>query len=188
MKAGKSERLIEEIENEEDTKFIIKPIADTRDGAFVRTRAHDRKYSAIMIDENNSQMIEMLFGSVNRTYSIFIDEVQFFSETFIKNLVNYCDTYGTNLIVSGLLLDFKGNYFPSSQYMLHYSDEVILLEGQCDYCKSKENTRDILVDSKTNRLILAGNSFKVEGADNSAEYKVACRSCHSVLVAKRLEA
>lgn len=181
MKSGKSERLIEEIEKEHLGKFstlIIKPISDTRDGAFVKTRAHERKYPALLIDENDRQMVELLLKGVESYCAIFIDESQFFSREFIEKLSDYCETYCTDLIASGLLYDFKGEHFPSSVYLYSHSDKCTMHYGDCDYCGDKGVNKDILVDSKTNRIIGAGNNVKPEGTDQTTEYKTICKKCY----------
>lgn len=184
MKSGKSEKLIEEIEKKlgsNNNVLIIKPSSDTRDGAFIKTRAHERKYPALLIDEKDSQMLELLFNSVSHYDTIFIDEVQFFSYGFIIKLSDYCYTHSTKMVASGLLKDFKGNYFPSSLYLLEYADKLHHCKGRCDFCNGDNEPRDILVDAKNMRVIGAGNSLKVEGTDKTTEYKTVCKTCYELL-------
>jgi thymidine kinase len=183
MNAGKSKRLIEEIDKNYFTAhfpfLIIKPSIDTRDGAFIKSRAIDTKYPALMIDEGNQQLLELLFAGVDKFKYIFIDEVQFFSKDFIVRLVANCPEKKVRLVASGLLYDFKGELFPSTRYLVENvtASNFIYLDGECQECGSTINNNTVLVDSKTGRVIKSGNTTKPEGSDNTTEYKVLCHKC-----------
>lgn len=179
MKGGKSAEIIDRIESTEQSFLIIKPAIDTRDGAYVQTRKHNRKYPAVPVDESNVQLVDLVLYGVQKYYTIFVDEVHFFSEEFVRRLADYCYTYGADLVVSGLLRDFKGEMFPSSKWLFHNNDEMIFLQGECDCCGSQAD-KDILFDKASKTVIQSGDSTLVE--DNHVMkdlmYLTVCESCY----------
>lgn len=182
MGSGKSERLIEEIEKNEDSNYlIIKPSTDTRDGAKVVTRAHNRTHDAVVIDEENEQMTSLMVKGMRAYDTVYIDEVQFFSEKFINKLINYCDMYEVKVVASGLTYDFKGDFFPSSKvlYKQVLFDKYEYHTTACAFCPSKEANIDILVDGKYN-IIKDGDSVKID--DGTNEFKTVCSPCYRRLI------
>lgn len=175
MKSGKSKMLLERIfdkENQKQTYMVIKPAFDTRDGHYVKSRATVLTHKAIMVnDENDEQVINLIF-SLSLYDHLFIDEVQFFSTTFIKELLDS----GINITASGLMFDYKGNVFPSSGLLLKHADTFHSLDGTCDHCGSIGRD-DVLIDTDTNELITEGGSFLVEDKNNRYQYKTLCIDC-----------
>lgn len=182
MKSGKSEKLLEAIDKADDNAdpyLVLKPSADTRDGEWVATRAHDRKHRAVLVNEQNHQMVRLIKNSICNYNAVFIDEIQFFSDGFVKMVADYCYTHGATLIVSGLSKDFTGKEFPSSSYLLDMADRVIHCHGKCDCCQ-RPAYRDVLVNRDTNTLVTGGSNVVVEGSSN-VEYLSVCKDCHKTL-------
>lgn len=179
MKGGKSEELIEMILNCEGTRLVIKPSVDTRDGAWVTSRALDDKIPALMIDERNRGAVKLVLDGAKYFHHIFVDEVQFFSRQFIRALVSECNSNGVDLVISGLAKDFKGNYFESSEWLIDHCDDFVFLVGFCDVC-GVQAQRDILVVN--DKKVLDGSSIVVE--DDSVEYLTVCDSCDKKHFAK----
>lgn len=178
MKSGKSEQLIDEIEKTEKQYLVLKPSLDTRDGAFVQTRAHDRKISAILVDENNQMLVNLVMDSLIFYDTIYTDELQFFSEHFIKRLVAQCVFLHVDIIASGLMKDFKQNYFPSSQAVLkHTNSNVVFKMGKCFECGENIANVDVLMD-KFDQIIREGKSVQVEGKEKSTHYETLCSDCY----------
>lgn len=179
MKGGKSAQLIDEIEevlgNSAYPTLILKPSIDTRDGAFVKSRAREHKYPAVIIDESNLQTVQLVLFGIQHYGHVFIDEVQFFSEDFIKKVSDQCYTHGAHLTVSGLLYDFKGQEFPSSKMVVLEADVVHYLKSNCDLC-GVPASRDVRLEG--GKLATEGSSIGVEG---DVEYLSVCRGCYKCL-------
>lgn len=182
MKSGKSKRLIDKVkEHDRDKKYLIlKPAVDSRDGAKLTSRGCTETFDAVMIDENNEQLLQLLFRGLNSFYTIFVDEVQFFSKEFIKKLMDYCYTHDVDLVVCGLLFDFKGNPFPTSDMILEHADHLVVLPGKCNDCGEVGNI-DILLDTNTGKRVMGGDSVLVENSTNRYVYKTVCPNCNERL-------
>lgn len=181
MKSGKSLLLIEEIEKCKKNYLIIKPSVDTRDGAFVATRAHERKHSAVLIDETSEPIVNMFFNSILHYDVIFIDEVQFFSKEFIDNLLFHAQMLNIDIIASGLLKDFRLDYFPASQMIMKYKPHASYLMGVCYHCNETLASIDILMDADDN-IITEGDSIQVEGENDDRHYESLCVDCFDDMV------
>jgi thymidine kinase len=177
MTSGKSERLIEEIDKCEGDYLILKPSQDTRDGAFVKTRAHDRTHQGIVIDEGNKLLVDLLMVGVEYYGTVFIDEVQFFSEEFVKNLIEECEFYGVNIIVSGLTRNFKGEFFPSMKLLWTRVERqnTEILFGECYNCESDDASVVVLMD-KDNNILTTGETVQIEGTTKN-HYENLCEKC-----------
>lgn len=182
MKSGKSLELIKRIlEHDHDLRYlIIKPGIDSRDGAKVVSRGCEETFDAVMVDENNTQIINLLFSNIETYYKVFIDESQFFSEKFMRMLLDYCYTHDVDVVASGLSFDFKGNFFPSSDYLLDTADKYTPLDGVCDMCNSLGNI-DILLDTHIRKKIIDGDSILVDGSSDRFRYLTVCPSCNTEL-------
>jgi thymidine kinase len=183
MTSGKSERLIEEIDKCEGDYLILKPSLDTRDGAFVKTRAHDRTYPAVLVDEGNEQLVELVFKSLDKYETVFIDETQFFSEKFIDKLMRHCWILDINIIASGLTRDFKGNMFPAMRTLwtkVEKPSDVTQLYGKCYKCDLDEATKDVLMD-KDNNILTEGETVQIEG-ETENHYETLCLDCYDSMV------
>lgn len=180
MNSGKSYDLIERIEEAEErglSYLILKPSIDTRDGAFVKSRKTDTTYPAVVVDETELYSIAKIIHVAREYEVIFIDEVQFFSEEFIENLVILTFLNGVAIVASGLTRDFKGDIFPASKYLSVYSTEPIEFREAVCHCCGKENaTVDVRMDAK-DKIVTKGDSVSVEGSDNSYHYETVCIKC-----------
>jgi thymidine kinase len=177
MTSGKSERLIEEIDKCEGDYLILKPSLDTRDGAFVKTRAHDRTYPAVLVDEGNEQLFDLIFYGLDDYQTVFLDEAQFFGEKFINELIHWCDVYDINIIASGLTRDFKGNFFPAMRTLWTKveKENVVILFGECYNCGSDEASVVVLMDKDSN-ILTTGETVQIEGTTNN-HYENLCEKC-----------
>jgi thymidine kinase len=179
MGSGKTERLIEEIEKCDQSYLVLKPSTDTRNGAFVKTRAHNRTHPAVLIDESNPQVLDLLFTGMNHYDFVFIDEVQFFSKPFIEKLVFECFWSRTRIVASGLTKDFKGEAFPSMRTLWSKTKDVEILKGHCFHCGNDKAMIDVMMD-KFDTILTEGESVQIEG-ETKNHYETLCPPCHEVL-------
>jgi thymidine kinase len=181
MTSGKSEKLIEEIEQCEGTYLILKPSLDTRDGAYVVTRAHDTTYPAELVDESDVESVDTLFNGLPEYDNVFIDETQFFTQKFIDQLIYECNRHYINLTVSGLSRDFKGNQFPAMRSIWAKVERgnTTILFGKCYHCGNQDATVDVLMD-ENNNILTEGETVQIEG-ETSNHYESLCQECYEAL-------
>jgi thymidine kinase len=178
MKSGKSKALLEEIRDFNSdcpscTSIVIKPSIDTRDGAFIKSRATDLVYPALLIDEDDHEQVDEMLHQLYFHDVLFIDEVQFFSLELLQLII---DTR-IPIVASGLLFDYKGDFFPSSSLLMLESDLFKMLDGTCDDCDGKGDV-DILLDTLTGQDVKGGNSVLIEGSDSRYQFKTLCMDCY----------
>lgn len=178
MNSGKSARLFEEIENCYENYLILKPSLDTRDGAKVKTRKHDRTHVAVLVDEDNSQIVDLVFSGLDVYGTVFIDEVQFFSEKFIVELIDVCQILNIDIIASGLTRDFKGNVFPASRVIVENvtRENYTFLFGECFSCGGQSAAFDVLMND-LNQILTEGESVQIDG-ETKDHYESLCQVCY----------
>jgi thymidine kinase len=176
MGSGKSAELLERIEKFKGRYLVIKPTQDTRDGAFVKSR-NGKQHPAILVDDSNEMLRGLILEAVEKYDAVFVDEVQFFSWEFISKLSDFCETYNTRLICSGLTYDFKGNYFPSSGFLDHYADGYEFYHSEkCYHCDDNGDV-DVLMDADDN-ILFVGESVQPEGKTDN-HYETLCSMCYN---------
>lgn len=132
MKSGKSEmfiRFFKELEYSNCAWVTFKPAVNTRENG-IASRAFDLKLKAIAIDEKHP---ELMFEYLKeKKYKIVgIDEVHFFD----TRLVDVIDTLLKNsyhVIASGLMLDFRGEPFGPTPWLIGRANEITRLTAICD--------------------------------------------------------
>lgn len=181
MYSGKTEELIRRITRRRIAKqegLVFKPVIDTRDKSFVKSRA-GTVIEAISISEISDIFKHLEKRKVN---FIAIDEIQFFSETIYDVLESVLNK-NIDVLSSGLNLDFKGEPFKSVEDLVIRADDITLLKAVCVVC-GKDATR-------TQRLILKNGSWLpasksddvilIDGSIESVRYEPRCRDCWEIL-------
>jgi thymidine kinase len=177
MNSGKSKRLIKMIDEAEGNVLILKPSLDTRDGAQVKSRATKRTYPAILVDETNLQLLDLIFLGMEKYQTVFLDEVQFFSEEFIEALLLKCWLFDIKIVASGLMRDFKGLPFPSTTSLWKRTklEDMIVLHGSCYFCNDW-SVFDVLMD-EDNNVLTEGDTVQIEG-ETENHYESLCHPCY----------
>jgi Thymidine kinase len=181
MRGGKTLRLIQKIDLITDTSkertTIIKPIQDTRDRGFVKSRGTDIIYPCLTIDETDVKQKRMLTRHLlTGTDVLFIDEAQFFSKAFIELIYEICAAADITIYASGLLEDFNQKRFESSDFLLENSDGYIFYTSDCYKC-GEPSTHNVLLTETGERYVSTnGNNILPEG-DVSSRYETVCDCC-----------
>lgn len=137
MFAGKTEELLKRIKRLEYANkhfLIFKPEIDNRYSNNEIVSHNGNKYEAILINTNKFE----IFSTINKeikdtTETIFIDEIQFFKEWIINDIMDILN-YGLNVVVCGLDLDFRNEPFEITGNLLARADEIIKLKAVCIVC------------------------------------------------------
>lgn len=144
---------------------FIKPDMDTRysDEDII---THDgQKVEAINISTDEQSHIQELILHEADVY--LFDEVQFYSMTIVEDIKYLLDNEKI-VYVSGLDMDYTGEPFQVTAYLMGIADNVNKIKAVCSDCGD-----DSYVTAKT-----SGSSSRVE-LGSSDIYKPVCRNCYT---------
>lgn len=180
MYSGKTEELIRRVVRRNIAKqrgIIFKISSDTRTKEKkVVSRAGTFLEADVIDDSKNA----LKYLNEELDYVAF-DEVQFFDEGIV-DVVNEFTDAGTDVIVAGLNLDFRGEPFENVMKIAAMADEIALLKAVCVVC-GKDATRTQRLIFKNGRWLPASKRdpiFKVEGEDVQIKYEPRCKDCWEV--------
>lgn len=166
---------IEQVEELEENYIACKPIIDTRDGLFIRSRDYGRTVEALPWNHNswlNRQYFYLNLINLKKVNNVFFDEAHFLSLEDMIYVVNTCKNRGINLFMSGLETDFRREYFPATKWLKDNSDVYMFFHGICNGCEKRNALYNVLYNSQGER-VTTGDSIQV----GSSEYKVLCEDC-----------
>jgi thymidine kinase len=147
MKSGKSEHLImffKELTFSEIEGVAFKPEVDTRSQKIV-SRAFDLNLDAIIINELHPELIYKHIRDTN--YKIIgIDETHFFDNRLV-DVVDNLLKQEYHVIVSGLMLSFRGEPFGPMPWLVGRANKTVRLTAICDYPECDQRA------TRTQRLI-----------------------------------
>lgn len=144
---------------------IIKHAIDNRYSSDKKIVNHDGSQSS-----HSDIFITSHLNNIENTISeydcILIDEGQFFPD-----LKEFCSTYGNTkqIIIAGLLSDFKKEAFKPISDILPISDKIIHLSALCTLCGE---------EAPFTSRIVSGDSQTLIGSSES--YEPRCRACHTL--------
>ncbi len=151
------------------TVWLIKPSADTRDGAdIIRSRIGlEQRADVIKPDDN----IVERFEAHGRTDVIIADEANFFTPAQIDGLRYIVDDLDIPVLCFGLRTDFLTHTFPGSHRLLELADSITEIKTICS-CGSKAvvNAR---IDAE-GRVVTEGSQVLLGGNDC---YIAMCHKC-----------
>lgn len=145
------------------TVWLIKPAADTRDGADIIRSRIGLEAVADVIGPNDD--ILKSFLAHGKTDVIIADEANFFSPEQIDSLRDIVDELDIPVLCFGLRTDFMTHTFPGSKRLLELADSITEIKTICS-CGSKAvvNARispDGHVVTEGSQILLGGNDCYV---------------------------
>ena len=147
---------------ENDMKvWLIKPSADTRDGAEVlRSRIGLQAAVEVMTPDQN---IYDKYASEHdgNCHAVIVDECQFMTEEQIDQLRAIVDDFNVPVMCFGLRTDFQTKLFPGSRRLMEVADAIQEIKTICD-CSAKAtvNARidaDGYIVTEGAQVVLGGN-------------------------------
>lgn len=144
---------------------MIKHSIDTRyspESKIINHDGYQSTHSDIFITSHLSDIIDKV-----STYDcILIDEGQFFPD-----LKSFCVMFAKTkqIVIAGLLSDFKKEAFQPISDVLPISDKIIHLSALCTLCGEKAPFTSRLVSSNSQTLI-----------GSSESYEPRCGNCHTI--------
>jgi thymidine kinase len=164
MFAGKSQHLMDKLEELEKSFICYKPAVDTRDGDFIVSRNGNRKLPA--------KKIAHMKAAINcEAEVIVLDEIQFFDNVDVAETLTTWRTRGKIVLLGGLDRLANGQYWKIYPLVESMADEIIHLKAVCDLCGgSATYTKKILGPNTTDR------EMQIEGEDG-VHYIPVCAKC-----------
>ena len=151
------------------TVWLIKPAADTRDGAdIIKSRIGLSERAHVISPEMN--IIEE-FERHGRTDVIITDEANFFTPAQIDQLREIVDEYNIPVLCFGLRTDFLTHTFPGSQRLLELADSITEIKTICS-CGSKAVVNARI--SPEGKVVTEGTQVFLGGNES---YVAMCHRC-----------
>lgn len=173
MFSGKTEELIRRVRRAYHADLgvqIFTPSIDTRRGG------HLVSHAGTDLQNQNVPFAPIVVAPEERfakrvrpnIHFVVLDEVQFFANTVIGEVLELVERRGVSVFASGLDRDFRGRPFGPVPALLAHADEVLKLTAICASCKTIDSA------TMTHRL---GNSEEQVLVGGQDEYEPLCRRC-----------
>ena len=150
--------------------WLIKPAADSRDGAFLlRSRIGLTAECEAVGPEKDIREIYRQHGKVD---VIIVDECQFLTAPQIDQLRELVDEQDIPILCFGLRTDFQTRLFPGSLRLFELADSITEIKTMCD-CGRKATTNARI--SPDGYVITEGDQVFLGGNDS---YIAMCHRCY----------
>ncbi|HSQ97414.1 MAG TPA: hypothetical protein VLL98_01710 [Rickettsiales bacterium] len=143
MRASKSKIIIDRFYDNEKEVDAFKPMVDTRDGDFIKSRAYSDEKTIPCLRVNNPE--EMLKSTKP---IIIIDEFQFFDADLLKDTVLNLKEQGKSIIIAGLDLLASGEEWPAYRAIKEISDVEIKPKARCQICEKPASFTSLVKGQK----------------------------------------
>ncbi|MFA5230706.1 MAG: thymidine kinase [Candidatus Paceibacterota bacterium] len=164
MFSGKTTALRKDLELFKIAGFktvIFKHSFDVRDGGDIE-KTHDGTIMPATMVQNSEEILK----HIDNVDIIGIDEVHFFDNN-LGNVVKRMITMGKTVVASGLDMDFMGEPFYNTIYLMGIADNVNKMHGVCVACGGRGKYNHKFAQCSNDRLEV--------GAED--KYKCLCYEC-----------
>jgi len=178
MKSSKTANLLMVYHNyvEKGIKpILVKPSTDTRSGNLqVSSRVGISEVADFKVpyDGNSHNWVyEIMESAIKSNRPILLDECQFFSKDFVKELCSWAHDLNKPVVVMayGLLLNFGGDLFEGSKAWIENCDSLREVKTICKYCGRKATHNVLFINNKPTFDTSSGDTFI-----GDTEYEVVC--------------
>ena len=157
---------------ENDMKvWLIKPSADTRDGAATLRSRIGLEAQVEVIPPEVDIYARFLGGKARRSDVIIVDECQFLTERQIDQLRTIVDEHNIPVMCFGLRTDFQTHLFPGSRRLMEVADTIQEIKTICD-CGAKATVNARINDGY---IVTEGAQVVLGGNDS---YIAMCHKCY----------
>ena len=157
---------------ENDMKvWLIKPSADTRDGAQTLRSRIGLEAQVEVIPPETDVYARFLGSRINRCDVIIVDECQFMTERQIEQLRAIVDEQKIPVLCFGLRTDFLTRLFPGSLRLMELADCIEEIKTMCD-CGAKATVNARISDGY---IVTEGAQVVLGGNDS---YIAMCHRCY----------
>ena len=151
--------------------WLIKPSADTRDGAAILRSRIGLEAQVEVIAPEVDIYARFLGGKARRSDVIIVDECQFLTEKQIDQLRNIVNEHNIPVLCFGLRTDFQTHLFPGSRRLMELADCIEEIKTMCD-CGAKATVNARINDGY---LVTEGAQVVLGGNDS---YIAMCHKCY----------
>ena len=151
--------------------WLIKPSADTRDGAETLRSRIGLEAQVEVIAPEVDIYARFLGGKARRSDVIIVDECQFMTEKQLDQLRTIVDEHSIPVLCFGLRTDFQTRLFPGSRRLMEVADTIQEIKTICDCgAKATGNARinDGYIVTEGAQVVLGGND----------SYIAMCHKCY----------
>ena len=152
--------------------WLIKPSADTRDGAQILRSRIGLEAMVDVIAPEVDIYARFLGSKARRADVIIVDECQFLTEKQIDQLRSIVDEHNIPVMCFGLRTDFQTRLFPGSRRLMEVADTIQEIKTICD-CGAKA-TVNARIDG-TGHIVTEGAQVVLGGNDS---YIAMCHKCY----------
>ena len=152
--------------------WLIKPSADTRDGAEILRSRIGLEAQVDVIPPEVDIYARFLGSRVRRSDVIIVDECQFLTEKQIDQLRTIVNEHNIPVLCFGLRTDFQTRLFPGSRRLMELADCIEEIKTMCD-CGAKA-TVNARIDG-TGHIVTEGAQVVLGGNDS---YIAMCHKCY----------
>ena len=152
--------------------WLIKPSADTRDGAQILRSRIGLEARVEVISPETDIYARFLGGKARRSDVIIVDECQFMTEKQIDQLRAIVDEHNIPVMCFGLRTDFQTRLFPGSRRLMEVADTIQEIKTICD-CGAKATVNARIAG--TGPIITEGAQVVLGGNDS---YIAMCHKCY----------
>ncbi len=157
---------------ENDMKvWLIKPSADTRDGAATLRSRIGLEATVEVIPPEVDIYARFLGSRVRRCDVIIVDECQFLTEKQIEQLRAIVNERNIPVLCFGLRTDFLTRLFPGSRRLMELADVIEEIKTMCD-CGAKATVNARISDGY---IVTEGAQVVLGGNDS---YIAMCHRCY----------
>ncbi len=151
------------------TVWLVKPAADTRDGAVIlRSRVGLEARAEVVAP--HTDVLER-FEQQEKVDVIIVDECQFMTPAQIDQLRYIVDVHNIPVLCFGLRTDFLSTLFDGSRRLFEVADTISEIKAICD-CGAKATT-NARIDSE-GYIVTEGDQLLLGGNDR---YLAMCHKC-----------
>ena len=151
--------------------WLIKPSADTRDGAAILRSRIGLEAQVEVIAPEVDIYARFLGGKARRSDVIIVDECQFLTEKQIDQLRNIVNEHNISVLCFGLRTDFQTHLFPGSRRLMELADCIEEIKTMCD-CGAKATVNARINDGY---IVTEGAQVVLGGNDS---YIAMCHKCY----------
>ena len=151
--------------------WLIKPSADTRDGAAILRSRIGLEAQVEVVPPEVDIYARFLGGKARRSDVIIVDECQFLTEKQIDQLRNIVNEHNIPVLCFGLRTDFQTRLFPGSRRLMEVADTIQEIKTICD-CGAKATVNARINDGY---IVTEGAQVVLGGNDS---YIAMCHKCY----------
>ena len=151
--------------------WLIKPSADTRDGADILRSRIGLQANVEVMTPSTDVYARFCQTRAGKCHVVIVDECQFLTEIQIDELRRIVDDYDIPVLCFGLRTDFQTKLFPGSRRLMELADCIEEIKTMCDCgCKATVNAR-----ISDGYIVTEGAQVQLGGNDS---YIAMCHRCY----------